>query len=163
MLFGFRLILIKLKFLVKLNIVRKFKIILFSLEFDFNFLLEVNEILQFFYQGQIKVKEIFFLIGVRVMDDSQNNLFEIIDEFKRIFFKVLEIFLSLIDLLGSQVRFNVRRIVIDFENKYSDMQGVVEIVGLNLNAVDMERIGKVVNSFFGVLDSVCIIFRVIVF
>lgn len=97
------------------------------------------------------------------MDDSQNNLFEIIDEFKRIFFKVLEIFLSLIDLLGSQVRFNVRRIVIDFENKYSDMQGVVEIVGLNLNAVDMERIGKVVNSFFGVLDSVCIIFRVIVF
>lgn len=40
---------------------------------------------------------------------------------------------------------------------------MVEIVGLNLNAVDMERIGKVVNSFFGVLDSVCIIFRVIVF
>lgn len=43
------------------------------------------------------------------------------------------------------------------------MEGVVEIVGFNFNVVDMERIGKVVISFFEVLENVCFIVRVIVF
>lgn len=144
---------------VKPNIARKPKITPPSSEPDPNLPLEVNEILQLSHQGQAKVKEILSLTGARVMDDSQNNLLEIIDELKRISLKVLETSSSLTDSLGPQARFNVRRTVTDLENKYSDMQGVVETVGPNPNAVDMERIGKVVNSFSGALDSVCTTFR----
>ena len=140
---------------VKPNIARKPKITPPSSEPDPNLPPQVNEILQLSHQGRTKVKEILTLTDARVMDDSQNNLLEIIDELKRISLEVLETSSSLTDSLGPQARFRVRRTVTDLENKYSDMQGVVETVGPNLNAVDMERIGKVVNSFSGALDSVC--------
>lgn len=140
---------------VKPNIARKPKITPPSSEPDPNLPPKVNEILQLSHQGQTKVKEILSLTDARVMDDSQNNLLEIIDELKRISLEVLETSSSLTDSLGPQARFRVRRTVTDLENKYSDMQGVVETVGPNPNAVDMERIGKVVNSFSGALDSVC--------
>jgi len=140
---------------VKPNIARKPKITQPSSEPDPNLPPKVNEILQLSHQGQTKVKEILSLTDARVMDDSQNNLLEVIDELKRISLEVLETSSSLTDSLGPQARFKVRRTVTDLENKYSDMQGVVETVGPNPNAVDMERIGKVVNSFSGALDSVC--------
>lgn len=140
---------------VKPNIVRKPKSTPASSEPDPNLPPKVNEILQLSHQGQTKIKEILSLTDARVMDDSQNNLLEVIDELKRISLEVLETSSSLTDSLGPQARFKVRRTVTDLENKYSDMQGVVETVGVNPNAVDMERIGKVVNSFSGALDSVC--------
>ena len=139
----------------KPNIARKPKITQPSSEPDRNLPPQVNEILQLSHQGQTKVKEILSLTDARAMDDSQNNLLEVIDELKRISLEVLETSSSLTDSLGPQARFRVRRTVTDLENKYSDMQGVVETVGTNPNAVDMERIGKVVNSFSGALDSVC--------
>jgi len=140
---------------VKPNIARKPKTTQPSSEPDPNLPPKVNEILQLSHQGQSKVKEILSLTDARVMDDSQNNLLEVIDELRRISLDVLETSSSLTDSLGPQARFRVRRTVTDLENKYSDMQGVVETVGPNPNAVDMERIGKVVNSFSGALDSVC--------
>ena len=140
---------------VKPNIARKPKITPPSSEPDPNLPPQVNEILKLSHQGQTKVKEILSLTEARMMDDSRNNLLEIIDELKRISLEVLETSSSLTDSLGPQVRFRVRLTVTDLENKYSDMQGVVETVGPNPSAVDMERIGKVVNSFSGALDSVC--------
>lgn len=140
---------------VKPNIARKPKIAPPSSEPDPNLPPQVNEILQLSHQGQTKVMEILSLTDARVMDDSQNNLLEVIDELKRISLEVLETSSSLTDSLGPQARFRVRRTVTDLENKYSDMQGVVETVGPNPNAVDMERIGKVVNSFSGALYCVC--------
>lgn len=140
---------------LKPNIARKPKTTPPSSEPDPNLPPQVNEILQLSHQGQTKVKEILSLTDARVMDDSQNNLLEVIDELKRISLEVLETSSSLTDSLGPQARFRVRRTVTDLENKYSDMQGVVETVGQNPNAVDMERIGKAVNSFSGALDSVC--------
>ncbi|KAJ7339515.1 hypothetical protein OS493_005914 [Desmophyllum pertusum] len=139
----------------KPNIARKPKITPPSSEPDPSLSPQVNEILQLSHQGQTRVKEIISLTDARVMDDSQNNLLEVIDELKRISLEVLESSSSLTDSLGPQARFKVRRTVTDLESKYSDMQGVVETVGPNPNAVDMERIGKVVNSFSGALDSVC--------
>ena len=140
---------------VKPSIARKPNITSTSSDPDPNLPPQVNKLLQLSHQGQTKVKEILSLTDARVMDDSQNNLLEVIDELKRISLEVLETSSSLTDSLGPQARFRVRRTVTDLENKYSDMQGVVETVGPNPNAVDMERIGKVVNSFSGALDSVC--------
>lgn len=140
---------------LKPNIPRKPKITPPSSEPDPHLPPKVNEILQLSYQGQMKVKEILSLTDARVMNDSHNNLLQVIDELKRISLEVLETSSSLTDSLGPQARFKVRRTVTDLESKYSDMESVVETVGPNPNAVDMERIGKAVNSFSGALDSVC--------
>ncbi|KAL9988309.1 hypothetical protein ACROYT_G002742 [Oculina patagonica] len=140
---------------VKPNVARKPKITPPSSEPDPSLPPKVNEILQLSHQGQTKVKEILSLTDARVVDDSHNNLLEVIDELKKISLEVLETSSSLTDSLGPQARFRVRRTVTDLEGKYSDMEGVVETAGPNPNAVDMERIGKVVNSFSGALDSVC--------
>lgn len=140
---------------VKPNIAKKPKVTPASSEPDPSLPPRVNDILQLSHQGQTKVKEILSLTDARVMDDSQNNLLEVINELKRISLEVLETSSSLTDSLGPQARFKVRRTVTDLEGKYSDMEGVVETVGPNPNAVDMERIGKAVSSFSGALDSVC--------
>lgn len=140
---------------VKPNIAKKPKTAPSSSEPDPSLPPRVNEILQLSRQGQTKVKEILSLTDARVMNDSQNNLLEVINELKRISLEVLDTSSSLTDSLGPQARFRVRRTVTDLESKYSDMEGVVETVGPNPNAVDMERIGKAVSSFSGALDSVC--------
>lgn len=101
------------------------------------------------------MRAILSLTDARVMDDSHNNLLQAIDELKGISLEVLETSSSLTDSLEPQARFKVRRTVTDLEGKYSDMEGVVETVGPNPNAVDMERIGKAVISFSEALENVC--------
>ena len=140
---------------LKPHVARRPKITPPSLEPDPSLSPQVNEILQLSNQGQAKVNEILSLTNARVMDDSQNNLLEVIGELQKISLEVLESSSSLTDSLGPQARFRVRRTVTDLESKYSDIEGVMQTVGLTPNAVDMERIGKVVHSFSGALDSIC--------
>lgn len=139
----------------KPNIPRRPKITPPSFKPDPSLSPQVNEILQLSNQGQSKVKEILSLTDARIMDDSQNNLLDTISDLQKISREVLESSSSLTDSLGPQARFGVRRTVTDLESKYSDIEGVMQTVGPNLNAVDMERIGKVVHSFSGALDSIC--------
>lgn len=140
---------------LKPNVPRRPKLTPPSLEPDPSLSPQVNEILKLSNQGQAKVKEILSLTDARVMDDSQNNLLEVISDLQKISLEVLESSSSLTDSLGPQARFRVRRTVTDLESKYSDMEGVIQTVGPNPNAVDMERIGKAVHSFSGALDSIC--------
>ena len=140
---------------LKPHVARRPKITPPSLEPDSRLSPQVNQILQLSNRGQAKVNEILSLTDARVMDDSQNNLLEVISELQKISREVLESSSSLTDSLGPQARFRVRRTVTDLESKYSDMEGVMQTVGPNPNAVDMERIGKVVHSFSGALDSIC--------
>ena len=140
---------------VKPNIPRKPKITPPSSGADSNLPPKVNELLHLSDQCQSRMKAILSLTDARVMDDSHNNLLQAIDELKGISLEVLETSSSLTDSLEPQARFKVRRTVTDLEGKYSDMEGVVETVGPNPNAVDMERIGKAVISFSEALENVC--------
>lgn len=140
---------------VKPNIPRKPKITPPSSGADSNLPPKVNELLQLSDQCQSRMRAILSLTDARVMDDSHNNLLQAIDELKGISLEVLETSSSLTDSLEPQARFKVRRTVTDLEGKYSDMEGVVETVGPNPNAVDMERIGKAVISFSEALENVC--------
>ncbi|XP_068694926.1 tyrosine-protein kinase ABL1-like [Montipora foliosa] len=140
---------------VKPPVSRKSKVTPPSLQPDSRLSPEVNEILKLSNQCQEKVKEILSLTDARVMDNSQNNLLDVFDELKKISVEVLESSSSLTDALGPQARFRVRRTVTDLESRCSDMQGVMQTVGPNPNAVDLERLGKAVHSFSGALDSIC--------
>lgn len=144
---------------VKPNIPRKPKITPPSSGADSNLPPKVNELLHLSDQCQSRMKAILSLTDARVMDDSHNNLLQAIDELKGISLEVLETSSSLTDSLEPQARFKVRRTVTDLEGKYSDMEGVVETVGPNPNAVDMERIGKAVISFSEALENVCFTVR----
>ena len=145
----------KPKPLVKPNMPRRPKLTPPSLQPDPRLSPQVNEILKLSNQGQAKVKEVLSLTDARVMDDSNYNLLEVISELQKISLQVLESSSSLTDSLGPQARFRVRQTVTDLKSKYSDMEGVIQTVGPNPNVVDMERIGKVVHSFSGALDSIC--------
>lgn len=145
----------KPKPLAKPPVSRKPKITPPSLQPDPSLSQEINVILQLSNQGQEKVKEILSLTDARVMDNSQNNLVDVFGELQKISLEVLESSSSLTDALGPQARFRVRRTVTDLESRYSDMEGVMQTVGPNANAVDLERLGKAVHSFSGALDSIC--------
>lgn len=140
---------------IKPQVPRRPKITPPSFEPDPRLSPQVNEILKLSNRGQTKVKEILSLTDARVIDNSQINLLEVVSELQKITSEVLESSSSLTDSLGPQARFTVRRTVTDLESKYSDMEGLMRTVGPNPNAVDMERIGKVVHSFSGSLDSIC--------
>lgn len=145
----------KPKPLAKPPVSRKPKITPPSLQPDPALSQEINVILQLSNQGQEKVKEILSLTDARVMDNSQNNLVDVFGELQKISLEVLESSSSLTDALGPQARFRVRRTVTDLESRYSDMEVVMQTVGPDANAVDLERLGKAVHSFSGALDSIC--------
>ena len=149
----------KPKPLAKPNLPRKPGVAPTSLESEVNLSPQASKIFTVSQQGLTKVREIISLTNARVMDDSQNSLFSIIKDLGKISLEVVESFSSLTDSLGPQARFRARRTVTDLESKYSDLDSLVQTVNQNPTAVEMELIGKAVNSLGCALDSICIVLK----
>lgn len=126
---------------------------------DVNLSPRAIEILQLSEKGQGRAQEILSLTDARSMDNSECNLLQLIDDFKKISFEVVESSSSLSDSLGPQGRFKVRRVVTNLESKYSEMASLVDTVGSHPTTVDMEMIGKAVAGLSNALDEICTTLR----
>jgi len=111
---------------------------------------QAEKVVKLIEEGQTKANEIIHLTGAR----EDNNLTELVDDFLKLSLRVKESLSTLTDSLSPQARFKFRQTVTEYESKYNDLDSVIQTVGRNFTAIDMERINKVTCGVNEGLDGV---------